>query len=61
MAQHVASYADEWAGALNDPEKLARFVPFVNAAGVSDPSIAHVLERGQRWPRSTRCRRRRWC
>jgi nitrite reductase (NADH) large subunit len=50
MRRHVASYADEWAGALADPGKLARFVPFVNAPGVSDPSIAHVLERGQRRP-----------
>lgn len=31
MAAHVAHYRDEWAETINDPEKLARFVSFVNA------------------------------
>lgn len=31
MAAHVAHYRDEWADTINDPEKLARFVSFVNA------------------------------
>ena len=33
MARHVDGYSDEWAGVLNDQEKLGRFVSFVNAPG----------------------------
>ncbi|MER6511048.1 nitrite reductase large subunit NirB [Nonomuraea sp. NPDC001636] len=47
MEQHVATYADEWAATLDDPEKLGRFVSFVNAPGVPDPSIVFASERGQ--------------
>jgi nitrite reductase (NADH) large subunit len=45
MAAHVAGYADEWRGVLEDPEKLRRFVSFVNAPAASDPNIVHVPER----------------
>ncbi len=31
MDAHVGNYADEWRGVLEDEEKLARFVSFVNA------------------------------
>ncbi|MEK8143183.1 hypothetical protein NKH18_16190 [Streptomyces sp. M10(2022)] len=31
MADHVAGYRDEWAETINDPERLRRFVTFVNA------------------------------
>ncbi|MGW3343549.1 nitrite reductase large subunit NirB [Nonomuraea rubra] len=47
MERHVATYADEWAATLDDPEKLGRFVSFVNAPGVPDPSIVFASERGQ--------------
>ncbi|HEY1133867.1 MAG TPA: nitrite reductase (NAD(P)H), partial [Nocardioides sp.] len=47
MARHVDSYADEWAATLDDPEKLARFVSFVNAPDVPDPAITFTTERGQ--------------
>jgi nitrite reductase (NADH) large subunit len=47
MARHVGSYADEWRATLEDPEKLARFVSFVNAPDVPDPSISFSEERGQ--------------
>ncbi len=47
MEAHVASYSDEWADALGDPDKLRRFVPFVNAPDATDPSIVVVPERGQ--------------
>ena len=47
MARHVASYADEWRATLTDPEKLRRFVSFVNAPDQPDPDIAFVTERGQ--------------
>ena len=50
MAAHVASYADEWRGVLEDEEKLARFTSFVNAPGTPDPTIQFVEERGQRIP-----------
>ncbi|RVX43300.1 nitrite reductase (NADH) large subunit [Nonomuraea polychroma] len=47
MEHHTATYADEWAATLDDPEKLSRFVSFVNAPGVPDPSIVFEQERGQ--------------
>jgi len=47
MARHVATYSDEWADALADPERVARFTSFVNAPEMPDPSIAFVQERGQ--------------
>jgi nitrite reductase (NADH) large subunit len=50
MDRHVATYSDEWADTLNDPERLARFVHFVNAPEVADPSIRRVPERGQPRP-----------
>ncbi|MEU7475771.1 nitrite reductase large subunit NirB [Lentzea sp. NPDC042327] len=50
MDAHVGSYADEWKGVLEDPEKLARFTSFVNAPGTPDPSISFRAERGQRVP-----------
>jgi nitrite reductase (NADH) large subunit len=50
MARHVGSYSDEWADTLKDPERLARFVHFVNAPELPDPSIRRVTERGQSRP-----------
>jgi nitrite reductase (NADH) large subunit len=47
MARHVASYEDEWKATLADPDKLKRFVSFVNAPDQPDPSIVFVSERGQ--------------
>jgi len=47
MAAHVEGYEDEWKATLEDPEKLARFVSFVNAPGVPDPNISFTEERGQ--------------
>jgi nitrite reductase (NADH) large subunit len=50
MAKHVQSYSDEWADVLDDPDRLARFVSFVNAPGVPDPSVRFRPERGQKTP-----------
>nr|BFE65060.1 nitrite reductase large subunit NirB [Dactylosporangium thailandense] len=50
MARHITSYADEWRATLEDPERLARFVSFVNAPGTPDPTITFVSERGQPVP-----------
>ncbi|PQP26394.1 nitrite reductase large subunit NirB [Rhodococcus opacus] len=40
MAKHVLGYKDEWAGVLEDPEKLSRFVSFVNAPEEADPTVS---------------------
>ncbi|WP_406001001.1 nitrite reductase large subunit NirB [Streptomyces sp. NBC_00829] len=47
MADHVANYRDEWAETLGDPERLRRFVSFVNAPDVPDPTVKFVPERDQ--------------
>ncbi|MEV8564619.1 nitrite reductase large subunit NirB [Streptomyces sp. NPDC051322] len=47
MAAHVANYRDEWAETINDPERLRRFVSFVNAPDAPDPTVAFVPERDQ--------------
>ncbi|MFF4171926.1 nitrite reductase large subunit NirB [Streptomyces sp. NPDC001744] len=47
MAAHVAGYRDEWAQTLGDPERLRRFVSFVNAPEAPDPSVRFVPERDQ--------------
>ncbi|WP_300009983.1 nitrite reductase large subunit NirB [Pseudonocardia sp.] len=50
MDAHVGSYTDEWRGVLEDEEKLARFVSFVNTPETPDPTITFTEERGQRVP-----------
>ncbi|MFD7873311.1 nitrite reductase large subunit NirB [Streptomyces sp. NPDC059766] len=47
MAAHVSAYRDEWAETIDDPEKLSRFVSFVNAPDTPDPVVGFVPERGQ--------------
>ncbi|WP_405597374.1 nitrite reductase large subunit NirB [Streptomyces sp. NBC_01410] len=47
MANHVANYRDEWSETINDPERLRRFVSFVNAPDVPDPTVKFVPERDQ--------------
>ncbi|MEV6009580.1 nitrite reductase large subunit NirB [Streptomyces sp. NPDC051976] len=47
MAKHVAGYRDEWADTINDPERLSRFVSFVNAPDTPDPTVRFVAERDQ--------------
>ncbi|TDD31312.1 nitrite reductase large subunit [Actinomadura sp. KC06] len=47
MARHVAAYSDEWRDTLDDPDRLARFVSFVNAPHTPDPSISFGVERDQ--------------
>ena len=39
MDHHVANYSDEWQDVLNDPEKLKRFVSFINAPDMPDPTV----------------------
>ena len=50
MAAHVDHYVDEWRATLQDPDKLRRFVSFVNDAEQSDPSLQYVVQRGQPRP-----------
>ncbi|MFF0344137.1 nitrite reductase large subunit NirB [Kribbella sp. NPDC004875] len=50
MAKHVDSYVDEWRATLNDPDKLARFVSFVNAPDQPDADLRYVVERNQPRP-----------
>ncbi|MBA8824787.1 nitrite reductase (NADH) large subunit [Saccharopolyspora lacisalsi] len=47
MDEHTRDYTDEWSGVLNDPEKLSRFVSFVNAPETPDPTIRFTEQRGQ--------------
>ncbi|MEQ4203771.1 nitrite reductase large subunit NirB [Actinopolymorpha sp. B17G11] len=50
MERHVENYVDEWRATIEDPDKLRRFVSFVNAPDTPDPSIQFVSERGQPIP-----------
>ena len=47
MARHVAGYACEWKGVLEDPEKLSRFVSFVNAPDAPDPTVTFTKRDGR--------------
>ncbi|MEU6138661.1 nitrite reductase large subunit NirB [Nocardioides sp. NPDC047086] len=47
MATHVDGYFDEWKATIEDPEKLKRFVSFVNAPEIPDPNISFGATRGQ--------------
>jgi nitrite reductase (NADH) large subunit len=49
MAKHVASYQCEWKATLETPERMARFVHFVNSKEV-DSNVVFVRERGQNRP-----------
>jgi nitrite reductase (NADH) large subunit len=50
MVQHVANYKCEWAGVLKDPEKLSRFVSFVNAPDTPDPTVSFTEYNGRKRP-----------
>ncbi len=50
MARHVDGYACEWKGVLEDPDKLSRFVSFVNAPDVPDPTITFTENGGRKVP-----------
>jgi nitrite reductase (NADH) large subunit len=47
-------YFDEWRATLEDPQKLARFVSFVNAPDTPDPAISFETERDQAVPAGER-------
>ncbi len=52
LERHVASYRCEWRETLEDPERLARFRPFVNS-DTADPDLRYVRVRGQRQPETS--------
>jgi nitrite reductase (NADH) large subunit len=47
MARHVETYECEWTATLNDPQRLQRFVTFVNAPTTPDPGVVFIRERDQ--------------
>ena len=49
MASHVDTYECEWKATLDDPERLAHFVEFVNAPDVHSEPV-WITERSQRVP-----------
>ncbi|MFW6641972.1 nitrite reductase large subunit NirB [Nocardiopsis algeriensis] len=50
MERHTATYTDEWADVLADPDKLARFTTFANAPTTPDPTITFTTTRDQPVP-----------
>jgi nitrite reductase (NADH) large subunit len=50
IARHVEGYACEWKGVLDDPEKLSRFVSFVNAPETADPTVEFTERNGRKVP-----------
>lgn len=50
MARHVETYSCEWKGVLTDPDKLSRFVSFVNAPDAADPTVTFTERAGRKIP-----------
>src|SRR3954463_7434683 len=50
MERHVATYQCEWKGVLEDPDKLSRFVSFVNAPDADDSMVAFTERAGRKVP-----------
>ena len=50
MQRHVDGYVCEWKAVLDDPDKLARFVSFVNAPGAPDPTVEFTEKNGRKIP-----------
>jgi nitrite reductase (NADH) large subunit len=50
MARHVEGYECEWKGVLEDPDKLSRFVSFVNAPETRDPTVQFTHSSGRKVP-----------
>ncbi len=50
IARHVEGYACEWKGVIEDPDKMSRFVSFVNAPEVADPTVTFTERSGRKVP-----------
>jgi nitrite reductase (NADH) large subunit len=50
MERHVETYQCEWKGVLDDPDKLSRFVSFVNAPDEIDSTVTFTEHAGRKIP-----------
>lgn len=50
MERHVQNYQCEWKGVLEDPDKLSRFVSFVNAPDAVDETVTFTERAGRKVP-----------
>jgi nitrite reductase (NADH) large subunit len=50
MERHVENYKCEWKGVLDDPDKLSRFVSFVNAPDTVDSTVTFIEHAGRKIP-----------
>ncbi|ORW07321.1 nitrite reductase [Mycobacterium lacus] len=50
MQRHVQNYKCEWKGVLEDPDKLSRFVSFVNAPDAVDSTVTFTERAGRKVP-----------
>lgn len=50
MERHVMNYKCEWKGVLEDPDKLSRFVSFVNAPDAVDSTVTFTEYNGRKRP-----------
>jgi nitrite reductase (NADH) large subunit len=50
MDRHASEYSCEWKAVLDDPDKLSRFVSFVNAPGAPDPTVEFTEKNGRKIP-----------
>jgi nitrite reductase (NADH) large subunit len=50
MERHVENYKCEWKGVLEDPDKLSRFVSFVNAPDAVDSTVTFTEHAGRKIP-----------
>ncbi|BBX56571.1 hypothetical protein MSHO_19160 [Mycobacterium shottsii] len=50
VQRHAANYKCEWKGVLEDPDKLSRFVSFVNAPDAADPTVTFTERAGRKVP-----------
>jgi nitrite reductase (NADH) large subunit len=50
MERHVENYKCEWKGVLEDPDKLSRFVSFVNAPDAVDETVTFTERAGRKVP-----------
>ncbi|MEM6105265.1 nitrite reductase large subunit NirB [Mycobacterium sp. 050272] len=50
MERHVENYQCEWKGVLDDPDKLSRFVSFVNAPDEIDSTVTFTEHAGRKIP-----------
>ncbi|MCV7409958.1 nitrite reductase large subunit NirB [Mycobacterium florentinum] len=50
MQRHVENYECEWKGVLEDPDKLSRFVSFVNAPEEIDSTVTFTEHAGRKIP-----------